>query len=332
MIAIRSNFFYTRTVPCELWFLNKAKPKQYRDKALMIDARGIYTKVTRKIYDFSPEQLKNISAIVWLYRGECERFVELLVEHLGNCVDAGQESLTPVAHFMTALVEARAAVAPFFKSESKDERAEPTYAEFESAAATLDDDVKTFSKLVGEIRKAWATAKHDMKGLKTAIDLMGKSAETSHDLIRQLDHVSKLLSRAVDLAEKELGAKDNGEWSAREVRTAMKALDEIRTSAVQQLKLVRYFHRHALWLHERFPDAELRDIEGLVKLVSHKELEKNDWSLTPGRYVGVAKEEEDGDFDFEEMLREIHVELQDLTAEAVELATKIAKNFEALGI
>lgn len=332
MIAIRSNFFYTRTVPCELWFLNKAKPTKYRDKVLMIDARGIYTKVTRKIYDFSPEQLKNISAIVWLYRGEYERFVELLVEHLANCVIAGQESLAPVAKFMTLLVEARGAVAPFFKPEAKDERTTPTFAEFESAAVALGNDVEIFSKLVGDIKGAWATAKRDIKGLKTAIDLIGKSAEASHDLIREIDHVSKLLSRAIEIAEKELDAKDNGKWSAREVKAAMKALDEARIVAVQQLKLVRYFHRHALWLHERFPDAELRDVDGLVKLVSHEELEKNDWSLTPGRYVGVAKEEEDEDFDFEETLREIHIELQDLNAEAVELAAKIAKNFEALGI
>ena len=54
MIAIRSNFFYTRTVPCELWFLNRAKPEAHRDKVLMIDARNIYRKVTRKIYDFQP--------------------------------------------------------------------------------------------------------------------------------------------------------------------------------------------------------------------------------------------------------------------------------------
>jgi type I restriction enzyme M protein len=41
---------------------------------------------------------------------------------------------------------------------------------------------------------------------------------------------------------------------------------------------------------------------------------------------------EDEDFDFEEALREIHVELQDLNAEATELAAKIATNFEGLGI
>jgi type I restriction enzyme M protein len=46
----------------------------------------------------------------------------------------------------------------------------------------------------------------------------------------------------------------------------------------------------------------------------------------------VAPEEEDENFDFEEALREIHVELEDLNAEAVKLAAAIKKNFEELGI
>ena len=62
------------------------------------------------------------------------------------------------------------------------------------------------------------------------------------------------------------------------------------------------------------------------------ELEANDWSLTPGRYVGVAPEEEDDGFDFEEALRDIHIELEGLNAEAIELAAKIKKNFEELGV
>ena len=73
-------------------------------------------------------------------------------------------------------------------------------------------------------------------------------------------------------------------------------------------------------------------MEGLVKLVDRSEIEANDWSLTPGRYVGVAPEQEDEDFDFEETLREIHVELEDLNAEAARLAATIKKNFEELGV
>lgn len=121
-----------------------------------------------------------------------------------------------------------------------------------------------------------------------------------------------------------------GEGS-RELQRARKECDQTRRLAVEALKSVRYFHRQAQWLQERFPDAQLRDVPGLVKLVSRDELAANDWSLTPGRYVGVAPEEVDEDFDFEASLKDIHIELQGLNAEAVELAAKIARNFEELG-
>ena len=88
MIAVRSNFFYTRTVPCELWFLNRGKPDARRGKVLMIDARHVYRKVTRKIYDFSPEQQQNLLAVVWLYRGQTARFLDLVARYLGDAADA----------------------------------------------------------------------------------------------------------------------------------------------------------------------------------------------------------------------------------------------------
>src|SRR5882724_9264738 len=84
MISIRSNFFYTRTVPCELWHFDRAKPPARRDKVLMLDARNVYRKVTRKIYDFSPEQMHNLAAIVWLYRGQQKRFLGLVKDYLGR--------------------------------------------------------------------------------------------------------------------------------------------------------------------------------------------------------------------------------------------------------
>ena len=112
----------------------------------------------------------------------------------------------------------------------------------------------------------------------------------------------------------------------------LKAVGEARSDAVEHLTAPRYFWRQAHWLQERFPDAALRDVEGLVKLVGHDELAANDWSLTPGRYVGVAPEEEDEDFDFEQTMRDIHLELDELNAESVQLAASIKRNFEALGL
>ena len=164
------------------------------------------------------------------------------------------------------------------------------------------------------------------------MDRLAPLAETSHDLVKQTDLLHKLATRLIETCEKECDAKSSDAWNARDVTRARKTADETRRQAVEQLKQVRYFWRQAHWLTERFPEAKLRDVEGLVKLVDRAEVEANDWSLTPGRYVGVAPEEEDDGFDFEEALREIHVELEDLDTEAVELAGTIKKNFEELGI
>ena len=117
-----------------------------------------------------------------------------------------------------------------------------------------------------------------------------------------------------------------------DIRRQLKTLENLRTAAVKQLRAAAYFHRHAQWLLSRFPDAKLVDVPGLVKLVDRAEIEAADWSLTPGRYVGVAPPEPDEDFDFEQTMGDIHVELADLNTEAVELAEKIQANFQELGI
>ena len=164
------------------------------------------------------------------------------------------------------------------------------------------------------------------------MDRLAPLAETSRDLVKQTDLLYKLACRLIETCENECDARDSDAWANRDITRARKAADEARQLAVEQLKQVRYFWRQAHWLTERFPEAKLRDVEGLVKLVDRAEIEANDWSLTPGRYVGVAPEEVDEDFDFEEALRDIHVELEDLNAEAVQLAATIKKNFEELGV
>ena len=70
MVAVSSNFFYTVTLPCALWFLDKNKPAQNKDKVLFIDARHIFRQVTRAVRDYTSEQLNFIANIVRLYRGQ----------------------------------------------------------------------------------------------------------------------------------------------------------------------------------------------------------------------------------------------------------------------
>jgi type I restriction enzyme M protein len=344
MIDIRSNFFYTRTVPCQLWFLNRAKPAEHQDKVLMIDARTIYRKVTRKIYDFSPEQLQNILSIVWLYRGEQERFLNLVKQYLeqaiaeaARCFALTLEDGTVVSRLETytsALLAMQATVQPFVASLEDGSADTEVFTELRDAIMTLDGDIAAFHQVVALEQTTWTKEPPSTNAdLGAAVERLAPLAHTSRDLVKQVDLAYKLLTRMVDHCEKELAAKDSDQWPKSGVMNkARKEADNARQEAVEQLKAVRYFHRQAVWLTERFPEGKLRDVEGLVALVDRATLEQADWSLTPGRYVGVAPEEVDEDFDFEEALRDIHVELEGLNQEAVELAAKIAQNFRELGI
>lgn len=81
MISVGNNFFYTKSLPCSLWFFDKGKTDEVKDKVLFIDARNYYTVVDRTLNEWSEWQLKNMNAIVWLYRGETDKYKVLLEEY-----------------------------------------------------------------------------------------------------------------------------------------------------------------------------------------------------------------------------------------------------------
>ena len=314
MLAIRPGFFYTRTVPCELWFLDKDKPEEQRDSVLMIDARNVFRSVTRRIYDFSSEQQKNLSAIVWLYRGQTDRFVALVADHLARMVRAMDEAIKPLSRLTSAFNEETAALAdediPDHLAEAVDE--------IRIAEATFRDGSEGFQEIVKEIANAWRSTDRENDSLSDFAMRADPLIGASRQLTRLAEHLYRLLSRVTDFT------KSNSRGNP------LNSLEEARREAVEHMRLTLFFHRQARWLQERFPEAELRDVEGLVKLVATEELEENDWSLTPGRYVGVAPEPEDEDFDFEEVLRSIHIELRVLNDESTRLAARIDRNFEEL--
>jgi len=81
MVSVGNNFFYTKSLPCSLWFFDKGKSKELQDKVLFIDARNYYTAVDRTLNEWSEWQLRNLNAIVWLYRGEVEKYKALLHQY-----------------------------------------------------------------------------------------------------------------------------------------------------------------------------------------------------------------------------------------------------------
>ena len=81
MLSVGTNFFYTKSLPCTLWFFDKGKKLELRDKVLFIDSRNYYTAVDRTLNEWSPWQMKNLNAIVWLHRGEVDKYRALVEEY-----------------------------------------------------------------------------------------------------------------------------------------------------------------------------------------------------------------------------------------------------------
>ena len=338
MIDIRGNFFYTRTVPCQLWFLDRAKERdpERADRVLMLDARNVFRKVSRAVCDFSPEQQKNIAAIVWLYRDDADRFLSLIEDYLAQSIAEGQAASASLEKYDEVLAKC-VDLAESFATESRDpDPLAETWEELVSTQATVFTDIMAFTGETDRCVADWNKSGNGERRRNAVLHILRQNlhdtGERCRNLTREIDLAAKLVGRVIDTAVKELEAQKSNLWNNPEISKARKSLESARATAVEALRRTRYFIRQADWLHERFPDAELRDVEGLVKLVDRGEIEAHDWSLTPGRYVGVAPEEEDEDFDFEEALRSIHVDLKGLNEEAAELAARIEKNFEELGV
>ena len=126
MLSVGTNFFYTKSLPCSLWFFDKGKPEALKDKVLFIDARNYYTVVDRTLNEWSEWQMKNLNAIVWLYRGEVEKYHALLAEYhtvLGDqpFADTGSEMKQEIKALRE---EAKEAVASAAKKDKKKTQAE----------------------------------------------------------------------------------------------------------------------------------------------------------------------------------------------------------------
>ena len=121
MISVGNNFFYTKSLPCSLWFFDKGKQEALRNKVLFIDARNYYTVVDRTLNEWSDWQLKNLNAIVWLYRGETEKY-KALIEEYHNAL--GEDSFEEIVRLAEEIIkdlrsEAKTAVEAAGKKDKK---------------------------------------------------------------------------------------------------------------------------------------------------------------------------------------------------------------------
>ena len=367
MMAIGNKFFYTRSLPCTLWFFDKDKPADLHDQVLMIDARNVYTAVSARSHVFTDAQLANLTAIAWLYRGENDQYTALLARHQQQA-DEWLATLPERIAADTAAVQALAVPLHAFASQAtldelnaeQAEDAHITPAQWDAfkaelAAAQTDPQADPqadphstdpLAALLAACAQARAANAHALNGshdhaararLQTNLDALAPSLKAAS---KTLEARHKQWLQRLDTAEKQLRARSSRAWdgkAAREARRALLAADAskgetptVRDAVLEALKQAAYYVAQGHWLHSRFPDGWFTDVPGLCKAVTVDEIAANDYSLTPGRYVGVAAAADDDADDFAETLRGIHAELAELNEQATELAARIAGNFEEL--
>lgn len=357
MMAIGNKFFYTRSLPCTLWFFDKGKPAARRDRVLMIDARNVYHVVSARSHVFTEEQLANLTAIAWLYRGEQHKFVALVGRYQRR-VDDWLATLPERIAADTAVVDQLAAqLKAFADGATLDELNADQPEETQLTQAVLDtfeaelDAARVDAQVSDAATALLADAASVREGIASA-DLASHAGQvklqtTLDALAPKLKAAGKLLEarhkqwlKLLETAEKSLRARLSDAFDGKAVREAKRALlaadvkknepPTVRDAALDALKQAAYFIHQVHWLHSRFPDAVFVDVSGLCKIVTAEDIAATDYSLTPGRYVGVAQADAENEDDFAEMLREIHDELAELNDKAVELAGRIAANFEEL--
>lgn len=357
MVAIGNKFFYTRTLPCTLWFFDKGKPQQRQDTVLMLDARNVYHVVSARSHVFTEEQLANLNAIVWLYRGQGEKFIALVDTYqqkaahwlatLPERIAADTAAVDALAQKLAAFAE-RATLEELNVDQLEEGRID------KSALEAFADDVNgaqadaVSTESIATLLKAAETASATIgKTDATSLECLKAVQATLEELAPQLRSTGKVLEarhkvwlKLLESAEKGLRARLSKAFDGKALREAKRALQgadtkrnedaTIRDLMLDGIKQSAYFIAQGHWLLSRFPDGVFMAVPGLCKAVTRDEIAANEHSLTPGRYVGLAAVSHEDEEDFIERMRELHDEIAELNEKAAELAASIGHNFEEL--
>ncbi len=327
MMAIGNNFFYTRSLPCTLWFFDRAKEQDEakKDKVLMLDARKIYRKVTSKVNDFSPEQLQNLICIVNLYRGNTEKFHNTIASYELQAVNNAKEVITPL-FALQKLIQQLLLDASHLLNKIELPNSEAN----KDLLNSTEEEESSLYKMQNNLMSIIRQLDKNPEKLEEVAHLCKSIRKPQDKLIKQvIDNINTI--------QKESQLQKVKEWKDSTIKDTLNTIKKIQQQLSGNpdeeepglLHETEYFYKQAHWLTSRFLDGVYTDVEGLCKVVSQAEIEAKDWSLSPGRYVGVDTTTDD-DFDYEERLNEIHIELEGLNEEAIALAKLISDNFKQL--
>lgn len=321
MLTLPSNLFYTVTLPATLWFFDKGKTDE---PVLFIDARNIFTQIDRAHRELSDAQIQNIALIPRLHKGRRQEFVDQVDRYLHQGMaqlHEAAEHLPGLSERLLVVLDAEVEEGAADTETSQAARAaiaalQAQWGQLAALAQAHDQHERTRGQKHSIEERN--TAQHALRALFTPF------FSGLHAAVKALDKAIREMDKRKAEAAKADGKRATANRQTKGVKAAVQALHD-------ELKAAELYYQHVSWLQERFPQAAYEDVTGLCKLANREEIAEQDWSLNPGRYVGVVIEE-DGktEEEFIADLSEANDELTTLIADARIIDSVISSNIAAL--
>jgi len=314
MLTLPSNMFYTVTLPATLWFFDKGKQGKGKtdERILFIDARNIFTQIDRAHREFTEEQIQNIAIISRLHKGRRDEFTALIdcyfTQGMARLAENCQQ-VEPVSKQLLAVLDDKTG---------------------KEAVASL---VETWENL-WPLKTAWASYQKENGGKASTNDKNAAQQALRatfdpfftalHDSLKQIDKAVRRHEKTLAENAQQGGKRQSTDRATKQLKTALEALHN-------EVKNAESSFSHIHWLQERFPEAKYEDVTGLCKLANREEIKEQDYSLNPGRYVGVVIEE-DGktEEEFFAQILAMNDEFLQLNASAQNLEAVISKNLQRI--
>jgi len=316
IVAISSNFFISVTLPITIWFYDKGKPAERKEKTLFIDARNTYTQVSRATRTFTQSQLFDISSIVWLYRGETEK-QQALIQLYQDALERWETG---------KVTNPRNADLPYKGIAHAQKQAQ-------IALNNLHERLKEWNKgiqplLNKKISQVIATERATIDGEEIETNILFEE-KLNAPLPSGITATYKVLQDLTTFAERNLKVKKNKSFS----NLNIKALLKLATMAVEHYQFIEermaHFKRHLKWHKDRFPGGVYANVEGLCKIANLEEIQEQNFSLNAGRYVGIAMEEDNTTSKaFKAEMLSLHKNLLELNEAAKGLEELISLNLK----
>jgi type I restriction enzyme M protein len=330
MVSMPSNMFLTVTVAATLWFFDKQKVNTDRkDKILFIDSTETYNQIDRAHREWKEEHIQNLTAIVRLYRGENERYLELVAQYINQANEAITKVPNAYNDYFTILKTTITNLQHYSRDSKTKHKPEAFKKITVSGLLERIESLKLPNVPLPVIARNEAISTNEQQ--LTFSKHLEKYTTELKTIENNLKSSKDKLLETVALADKQIKIKNDKDWNAVGLN-GIKLIEELQQIWKNSTNEVYYYQNNIDWLQSRFPEAKYADVVGLCKVADKQEYSvEQDYSMNAGRYVGIVDNDGFKSFkDYKDKIFDLNQKLNDLKLKSKSIELTIEENINNL--